>query len=174
MRAPPRGRRGQVVEVPMTRMRALPVRRIPLLIYGAAAAGPSMDGGRRMRPFGISGPADAPPVDVGPSLAARMRASAAHASFVGAVLLACRSPRAARLGIARYAMDEERDAESPRWTTIALTAWLAGGDLDARMGAWAELRRIVDERIVPLRDGGGGEMRDIDSRFFISMERWHP
>ena len=129
-----------------------------------------MDGGRRVRPFGISGPADAPPVDVGPSLAARMRASAAHASFVGAVLLACRSPRAARLGIARYAIDEERDAESPRWTTIALTAWFTGRDLDARMGAWAELRRIVDERIVPLRDGGGGEMRDIDSRFFISME----
>lgn len=52
--------------------------------------------------------------------------------------------------------------------------WLAGRDLDARLGAWAELRRIVDERIVPLRDGqdGGDEMRDIDSRFFVSMERW--
>ena len=129
-----------------------------------------MDGGRRVRPLGISGPAAAPDVDVGPSLAARMRASAAHARFVGAVLLACRSPRAARLGIAKCTIDEEYDAESPWWITIALTAWFTGRDLDARMGAWAELRHIVDERIVPLRDGGGGEMRDIDSRFFISME----
>ena len=132
-----------------------------------------MDGGRRVRPLGISGPAAAPGVDIGPSLAARMRASAAHARFVGAVLLACRSPRAARLGIAKCTIDEEYDAESPRWITIALTAWFAGGDLDARMGAWAELRHIVDERIVPLRDGEGGEMRDIDSRFFISMDHWH-
>ena len=113
----------------------------------------------------------APGVDIGPLLAARMRASVAHARFVDAVIRACRSPRAARLGIAKCTIEEDLDLESPRWITITLTAWFTGKGLDARLAAWSELRHIVDERIVPLRDGGGGEMRDIDSRFFISMER---
>ena len=116
--------------------------------------------------------AAAPDVDVGPSLAAKMHTSTAHERFVDAVIQACRSQRAARLGIVKYTIDEERDAESPRWITIALTAWFADQDLDARMAAWAELRHIVDEYIVPLRDSdSSGEMQDIDSRFFISMGR---
>ena len=102
-------------------MRAQPYLLTPAKYLWRAAGSLRMGDGGIQRHGGRPGRDAAPDVDVGPSLAARMRGSAAHAKFVGAVLQACRSPRAARLGIARYAIDEEYDAESPRWTTIALT-----------------------------------------------------
>ena len=75
------------------------------------------------------------------------------------------------LGVTRYAIDESRGIENPRRTTVVLTVWFSDRDFGARMDAWREMRSIVDGYIVPLRDGAGGEMRDIDSRFFISLGR---
>ena len=128
---------------------------------------------RGVRISGRSGAA--PDVEVGPALRGKIRDNAAYKRFVDAVLGACRSPRAVGLGIVRYVIDEDRDMGCPRWVTMTLTVWFSNPDLGARIDAWAEMRRIVDEHIAPLLsgDGSGDEMTDIDSRFFISMGRRH-
>ena len=120
-------------------------------------------------------PGAVPAVEVGAALRKRIRSSDAHKRFVDAVLLACRSPRAEGLGITRYTFDEDYNIEKPRWVTLTLTVWFSERSIDAKMDAWREMRRIVDGYIVPLRDGdgGGGELRDIDGRFFISMGTRH-
>ena len=108
---------------------------------------------------------------MGPALRGKIHDNAAYKRFVDSVLKACRSPRAVGLGIVRYAIDEDRNVECPRRVTMTLTVWFSNPDLWARIDAWAEMRDIVDEHIAPLLsgDGGGDEMGDIDSRFFISM-----
>ena len=117
----------------------------------------------------------APDVEVGAALRGKIRDNVAYKRFVDAVLGACQSPRVIGLGIERYAIDEERNMENPRRVTITLTVWFSNPDLGARISAWAEMRRIVDEYIAPLLNGNGGEdeMSDIDSRFFISMGGRH-
>ena len=117
---------------------------------------------------------DALPVDVGPSLRAKARGDKSYKAFLDAVVGACRSPRAARLGVTRCEIEEERDMENPRWITITLTVWFRGTDLAARMDAWREMRSIVDKRTEPLRNGDdGSRMCDIDDRFFISLGLQH-
>ena len=117
---------------------------------------------------------DALPVDVGPSLKAKARGDKSYRAFLDAVVGACRSPRAARLGVTRCEIEEERDMEHPRWITITLTVWFRSTDLAARMDAWREMRGIVDKRTEPLRNGDdGSRMRDIDDRFFISLGLQH-
>lgn len=121
-----------------------------------------------------SGHRDALSVDVGPSIRAKARGDKSYSAFLDAVVDACRSPPAARLGVARCEIEEERDMENPRWITITLTVWFRGTDLAARMDAWREMRRIVDKRTEPLRNGDdGSRMRDIDDRFFISLGLQH-
>lgn len=111
-----------------------------------------------------------PPVDVGPSLKAKIRDSKSYKAFVNAVVDACRSPRAVRLGTTKYAIEEKRNVENPRWVTITLTAWFRDPDFDARMDKWAEMRNIVDGYTARLMHGDDkDEMLNIDSRFFISM-----
>ena len=111
-----------------------------------------------------------PPVDVGPSLKAKIRDSKPYKAFVDAVVDACRSPRAVSLGTTKYAIEEKRNVENPRWVTITLTAWFRDPDFDARMDKWAEMRNIVDGYTARLMHGDDkDEMLDIDSRFFISM-----
>ena len=112
----------------------------------------------------------APPVDVGPSLRAKAQDDKSYKAFLDAVVDACQSQPAARLGVTRYAIEEERSLENPRWVTITLTVWFSSADITARMDAWTKMRRIVDGRTEPLRNGDDKlRMRDIDSRFFISM-----
>lgn len=112
----------------------------------------------------------APPVDIGPSLKAKIDGSASYRGFVSAVVDACRSPRAAGLEIRKCAIEEERDMENPRWITIILTVWFRSTDLDTRMGAWREIRNIVDSYTAPLQSGDDiSAMRDIDRRFFIGL-----
>lgn len=119
----------------------------------------------------ITGRGAAPAVEIGPALKAKICSSNSHKRFVEAVIQACQSSRAAQLGVTKYMIDEDYNVEKPQWVTITLTVWFSDRDLAARMDAWGEMRRIVDKYIVPLCDGegGGNEMRDIDSRFFISM-----
>lgn len=113
---------------------------------------------------------NAPPVDVGPSLKAKVRNNKAYKAFVDAVVDACRSPRAVSLGTTRYAIEEKRDVENPRWVTITLTAWFRDPDFDARMDKWTEMRNIVDGYTAQAMDGDDkAEMLDINSRFFISV-----
>lgn len=112
-------------------------------------------------------PGAVPDVEVGAALRERVSGSAVYERFVDAVIRACRSPRATRLGVEKYTIDER--SEGSQWTPITLTVWFSDRGIDAKIDAWGEMRRIVDERIVPLRDGGGDEMRGIDSRFFISL-----
>lgn len=110
------------------------------------------------------------PVDVGPTLKAKIRDSKPYTAFVDAVVDACRSPRAVSLGTTKYAIEEKRNMENPRWVTITLTAWFRDPDFDARMDKWAEMRNIVDGYTARLMHGDDkDEMLDIDSRFFISM-----
>ena len=112
----------------------------------------------------------APPVDVGPYLKAKIRNNKAYKAFVDAVVDACRSPRAVSLGTTRYAIEEKRDVENPRWVTITLTAWFRDPDFDARMDKWTEMRNIVDGYTAQAMDGDDkAEMLDINSRFFISV-----
>ena len=109
-------------------------------------------------------------VAVGPTLGAKARDDRSYRAFLDAVVDACRTPRAARLGVARCAIEEERDIERPRWVTITLTVWFDSADIAARLDAWRKMRGIVDEHTDPLRNGGDGpRMRDIDSRFFIVL-----
>lgn len=109
-------------------------------------------------------------VAVGPTLGAKARDDRSYRAFLDAVVDACRTPRAARLGVARCAIEEERDIERPRWVTITLTVWFDSADMAARLDAWRKMRGIVDEHTEPLRNGGDGpRMRDIDSRFFIVL-----
>ena len=109
-------------------------------------------------------------VAVGPTLGAKARDDRSYRAFLDAVVDACRTPRAARLGVARCTIEEERDLERPRWVTITLTVWFDSADIAARLDAWRKMRGIVDEHTEPLRNGGDGpKMRDIDSRFFIVL-----
>ena len=109
-------------------------------------------------------------VAVGPTLGAKARDDRSYRAFLDAVVDACRTPRAARLGVARCTIEEERDIERPRWVTIILTVWFDSADIAARLDAWRKMRGIVDEYTEPLRNGGDGpRMRDIDSRFFIVL-----
>lgn len=111
-----------------------------------------------------------PPVDVGPSLQAKIHDSKPYKAFVDAVVEACRSPRAASLGTTKYTIEEKRNVENPRWITITLTAWFQDPDFAARMDKWTEMRNIVDDYTAQLMAGDDkAEMLDIDSRFFISM-----
>ena len=117
---------------------------------------------------------DALLVDVGPSLRAKARADESYRAFLDAVVGACRSPRAARLGVTRCEIEEERDMENPRWITITLTVWFRSTDFEDRMDAWREMRCIVDDCTESLRNGDdGSRMRDIDDRFFISLGLQH-
>ena len=112
----------------------------------------------------------APPVDVGPLLRAKARDNKSYKAFLDAVVDACLSPPAARLGVTRCAIEEERDLENPRWVTMTLTVWFGSADITTRLDAWRKMRDIVDGRTEPLRNGDDKfRMRDIDSRFFISM-----
>ena len=117
---------------------------------------------------------DALPVDVGPSLRGKARDDESYKEFLDAVVGACRSPRAARLGVTRCEIEEERDMENPRWITITLTVWFRSTDFEARMAAWREMRCIVDDCTESLRNGDDvSRMRDIDDRFFISLGLQH-
>ena len=113
-------------------------------------------------------------VAVGPTLGAKARDDRSYRAFLDAVVDACRSPRAARLGVTRCAIEEERDIERPRWVAITLTVWFDSADIAALLDAWRKMRGIVDEHTEPLRNGDDGpRMRDIDSRFFIILGLGH-
>ena len=102
-------------------------------------------------------------MEVGEALRAKIGADDAHKRFVDAVLQACRSPQAAKLGVERYTI-EERGARDSRWTPITLTVRFSDRDIDSKLDAWSEMRHIVDGYIVPLRDGEGGRRRDARHR----------
>lgn len=109
-------------------------------------------------------------MDVGPTLGAKARDDRSYRAFLDAVVDACRTPRAACLGVTRCAIEAERDIERPRWVTITLTVWFDSADIAVRLDAWRKMLGIVDEHTEPLRNGGDGpKMRDIDSRFFIVL-----
>lgn len=113
---------------------------------------------------------NAPPVDVGPLLRAKAQDDKSYGAFLDAVVDACQSPRAARLGVTRCAIEEERDLENPRWVTMTLTVWFGSADIATRLDAWRKMRSIVDGRTEPLRNGDDKlRMRDIDNQFFIIM-----
>lgn len=112
----------------------------------------------------------ATPVDVGPSLRAKIRDNRSYKVFIDAVVEACRSTRTARLGTTKYTIEEKRNVENPRWITITLTVWIPDSDFAARMDKWTEIRNIVDDYTSQVIDGDDkAEMLDIDSRFFISL-----
>lgn len=112
------------------------------------------------------------PVEIGPSLGAKASSDGAYGRFVDAVVDACRSPRAARLGMTKCAMEERRDLESPDWITVTLAVWFSERDFDAKMDAWADIRDIVDACTAPLREGAHADgIRDICGRFFIRPGR---
>ena len=132
----------------------------------AAAIGSALASSAALQAHG----SNAPPVDVGPLLRAKARDNKSYEAFLDAVVDACQSPPAARLGVTRCAIEEERDLESPRWVTMTLTVWFGSADITTRLDAWSKMRSIVDGRTEPLRNGDDKfRMRDIDSRFFISM-----